>query len=68
MPMLQARAKKDAKQLSAAALLENLLDKVPFQDLLYKADKQQQQHKEQQARPQFPLLLANGPSMAAGVP
>ncbi|BDA51676.1 hypothetical protein COCOBI_19-2320 [Coccomyxa sp. Obi] len=37
-----ARAKKDAKQLAAAALLEQLLETVPFQDLLYKSEKQQQ--------------------------
>ena len=39
---LQACAKKDAKQLAAATLLEHLLESVPFQDLLYKSDKQQQ--------------------------
>ncbi|CAL8465817.1 g5353 [Coccomyxa elongata] len=37
-----ARAKKDAKQLAAAALLELLLETVPFPDLLYKSEKQQQ--------------------------
>jgi len=37
----QGRAKKDAKQLAAAALLEVLLGKLPFQDLLYKSEKQQ---------------------------
>ena len=43
MPNLaQARAKKDAKQLAAASLLEILLETVPFQDLLYKSVKQQQ--------------------------
>lgn len=39
---VQARAKKDAKQLAAATLLEYLLEVIPFQDLLYKSDKQQQ--------------------------
>jgi hypothetical protein len=38
---VQARAKKDAKQLAAATLLEHLLEVLPFQDLLYKSDKQQ---------------------------
>ena len=38
---VQAKSKKDAKQLAAAALLEVMLDHVPFQDLLYKSDKQQ---------------------------
>lgn len=42
VPTMQARAKKDAKQLAAAALLELLLETVPFQDLLYKSEKQQQ--------------------------
>ena len=37
----QAKSKKDAKQLAAAALLEVMLDHVPFQELLYKSDKQQ---------------------------
>ncbi|CAK0732396.1 hypothetical protein CVIRNUC_000126 [Coccomyxa viridis] len=36
-----AKSKKDAKQLAAAALLEVMLEHVPFQDLLYKSDKQQ---------------------------
>ena len=38
---MQAKSKKDAKQLAAAALLEVMLEHVPFQDLLYKSDKQQ---------------------------
>ena len=38
---MQAKSKKDAKQLAAAALLEVMLDHVPFQDLLYKSEKQQ---------------------------
>ena len=38
---IQAKSKKDAKQLAAAALLEVMLDHVPFQDLLYKSEKQQ---------------------------
>ena len=38
---VQAKSKKDAKQLAAAALLEVMLEHVPFQDLLYKSDKQQ---------------------------
>ena len=37
----QAKSKKDAKQLAAAALLEVMLDHVPFQELLYKSEKQQ---------------------------
>ena len=37
----QAKSKKDAKQLAAASLLEVMLDHVPFQDLLYKSEKQQ---------------------------
>ena len=39
--VMQAKSKKDAKQLAAAALLEVMLEHVPFQDLLYKSDKQQ---------------------------
>jgi hypothetical protein len=39
----QARAKKDAKQLAAACLLESLLEEVPFNELLYKSEKKQQQ-------------------------
>lgn len=41
-PCVQARAKRDAKQLAAAALLELLLESVPFQDLLYKSEKLRQ--------------------------
>ena len=36
-----AKGEKDAKQLAAASLLEVMLDHVPFQDLLYKSEKQQ---------------------------
>lgn len=38
---VQARGKKDAKQLAAAALVEILLETVPFQDLLHKSEKHQ---------------------------
>ena len=38
---VQAQSKKEAKQLAAAALLEVMLEHVPFQDLLYKSDRQQ---------------------------
>ena len=38
---LQAKSKKDAKQLAAAALLELMLHHVPFQELLHKSDKRQ---------------------------
>ncbi len=54
MPV-QARAKKDAKQLAAASLLEILLESVPFQDLLYKSVKQQQLRDLQVSAARSPL-------------
>ena len=39
--LVQAKSKKDAKQLAAAALLEVMLKHVPFQDLLYRSNRQQ---------------------------
>ena len=41
---LQARSKKEAKQRAAAALLEALLNEVPFHDLLYRAEKRNRQY------------------------
>ncbi|CAL5224048.1 g6673 [Coccomyxa viridis] len=55
----QAKSKKDAKQLAAAALLEVMLDHVPFQDLLYKSEKQQS-FKEIQAQRSHPHAMPKG--------
>ena len=70
---VQAKSKKDAKQLAAAALLEVMLDHVPFQDLLYKSDKQQS-FKDMQVRRRpihfvFPILSSWAvPSSAPQIP
>ena len=53
---MQAKSKKDAKQLAAAALLEVMLDHVPFQDLLYKSEKQQSFKDIQVWRTALPLF------------
>ena len=56
---LQARSKKEAKQRAATALLEALLSRVPFHDLLYRAGK----HKGCDSQYDFKVCIARPTSL-----